>query len=131
MTDAVINAETKPKTTRTKRPRLTFMLHAPDTYESLGKFQSSDARYAALKCASRGHKQILLRQTNTRTIVEYEGSVQDLDTPKEIVRGDPPRVIRYTKKPVVRFSKKYVYTGPTAHLDDAEGDAKNAPPTAA
>jgi hypothetical protein len=126
MADSQIPAvatETK-KATRNKRPRLTFMLHAPDTYENLGKFQSSDARYAALKCASRGHKNILLRQTNTSQIVEYEGSVQDLDVPKEITRGDPPRTIRYTKKPVVRFVKKYVYTGPVAHLDENVNDAE-------
>jgi hypothetical protein len=100
------------------------MLHAPGTYESLGKFQSSDARYAALKCASRGHKTILLRKTNSSQIVEYEGSVQDLEVPKEITRGDPPRTIRYTKKPVVKFVKKYVYAGPTTHLDEDVDDAE-------
>lgn len=132
MSDAQIPASTPAteKKTRNKRPRVTFMLHAPGTFESLGKFQSSDARYAALKCASRGHKNILLRRTNTREIHEYEGSVQDLDTPKEITRGNPPRTIKYTKKPVVRFVKKFVYAGPDAHLDDADDDAKTAPPQA-
>lgn len=98
------------------------MLHKPDTLEALGKFQSSDARYAALKCASREHSRILLRQTNTRLMYEYEGKIVDLDTPKEISRGDPPRVIRYTKKPVVRFVRKYLLPSDVAAGNDDDDD---------
>jgi hypothetical protein len=116
-------AETEPKT-RNKRPRVTFMLHAPGTFENLGKFQSSDARYAALKCASRGHKNILLRKTNTSEISEYTGEVQDLPEPKHITRGDPPRTITYSKKPVVKFVKKFMYTGPTEEIDAAAANDK-------
>jgi hypothetical protein len=92
-----------------KKPKATFMLHDPKDLSSLGKYQSTDFRYAALKVASRGHKQILLRKTNTKEIREFKGDVVSLDTPKEIHRGD--RVIRYTKKPTVKFLRKFVYTG--------------------
>ena len=94
---------------RTSRPRVTFMLHKPDTFVPLGKFQSSDARYAALKAASRGHTDILLRQTNTRIISQYEGRVQTLDQPHVTVRQG--REIIYTKKPCVKFVRKFPFTG--------------------
>lgn len=94
---------------RAARPRSCFMLHAPETFVPLGKFQSSDARYAALKAASRGHTDILLRQTNTRIISQYEGKVQTLDQPHVTVRQG--REIVYTKKPVVKFVKKFPFEG--------------------
>lgn len=100
---------TPPAAPKTKKPKSTFMLHDPKDYSSLGKYQSTDFRYAALKVASRGHKDILLRKTNTKEIREFKGDVVTLDTPKEIHRGD--RVIKYTKKPVVKFVKKWVYQG--------------------
>lgn len=110
---------TTPKPRGTAKPKSTFMLHDPKDLSSLGKYQSTDFRYAALKVASRGHKQILLRKTNTKEIREFSGDVVTLDTPKEINRGD--RVIKYSKKPVVKFVKKWVYQGPveddTALLD--------------
>lgn len=118
----------KARAPRTRRERVTFMLHKPGTYESLGKFQSSDPRYAALKCSSRGHTKILLRQTNTRLIYEYDGKVVDLETPKEITRGDPPRTITYTKKPTVKFVRKYVYEGSFA-LDEGEAQADGSAQT--
>lgn len=97
------------------------MLHDPKDLSSLGKYQSTDFRYAALKVASRGHKNILLRKTNTKEIREFTGDVVPLDNPKEIHRGD--RVIKYTKKPVVKFVKKWVYTGAVDDdaLDTPEG----------
>ena len=100
----------KPKTAK---PKSTFMLHEEGTMASLGKYQSTDFRYAALKVASRGHTNILLRKTNTKEIREFKGKVVNLDTPKEIRRGD--RVIKYSKKPEVKFVKKWVYHGP---IDD-------------
>jgi len=103
-TPAESNAKAGPK------PKSTFMLHDPNDLSSLGKYQSTDFRYAALKVASRGHKKILLRKTNTKEIREFAGDVVSLDQPKEINRGD--RVIKYTKKPVVKFVKKWVYQGP-------------------
>lgn len=96
-------------TGRVKKPKSTFMLHDPKDLSSLGKYQSTDYRYAALKVASRGHKHILLRKTNTKEVREFTGDVVPLDKPKEIHRGD--RVIKYTKKPVVKFVKKWVYQG--------------------
>ena len=120
MTDAAPATAAAP---RAKRPRLTFMLHTPGTFEALGKFQSSDARYAALKCASRGHKDILLRQTNTRLVYQYEGQIIDLETPKEVFRGDKTKPILYHKKPAVKFVKKFLYTGDAAIKDEEEATA--------
>ena len=104
---AAAPAPAKPKAA--PKPKATFMLHDPKDLSSLGKYQSTDFRYAALKVASRGHKQILLRKTNTKEIREFTGDVVALDQPKEIHRGD--RVIKYSKKPVVKFVKKWVYQG--------------------
>lgn len=98
-------------------------MHTPGTFEALGKFQSSDARYAALKCASRGHKDILLRQTNTRLVYEYTGQVIDLDKPKEVFRGDKSKPILYYKKPAVKFVKKFLYSGDASIKDDEEATA--------
>ena len=99
--------------------KFTFMLHEPSDMSSLGKYVSTDYRYAALKVASRGHTRILLRKTNTKEIREFLGEVVPLDTPKEIHRGD--RVIRYHKKPTVKFVKRWVYAGPVP--DDEESPA--------
>lgn len=54
--------------TKVKKVKKTFMLHKPVSFENLGKFVSTDFRYAALKAASRGHKNILLRITNTKLV---------------------------------------------------------------
>lgn len=107
---------------RTKKPKSTFMLHDPVDFHPLGKFISTDYRYAALKTASRGVTKILLRKTNTKTIREFEGRIITLDTPKEIVRGN--RTIVYAKKPAVKFVRTFLYAGPA--IDDSE-DAAAAP----
>ena len=111
---------TRPKAkAKAPRARHTFMLHDPSDYSPLGKYVSTDYRYAALKVASRGHERILLRRTNTREIREYVGKITPLETPKQITRGDPPRTISYSKKPSVTFVKKYVY-GAALPADEAE-----------
>lgn len=112
------SGEPKPKVPKAKS---TFMLHNPNDYSSLGKYQSTDFRYAALKVASRGHTNILLRKTNTKEMREFTGAVVPLDTPKEIHRGD--RVIRYTKKPVVKFIKRWVYNGAVNDDEDVNANA--------
>lgn len=94
---------------RAPRPRHTFMLHDPTDFSPLGKYVSTDYRYAALKVASRGHTQILLRKTNSREIREYAGKITPLDTPKLITRGNPPRTIQYNKKPSVHFLRKFIF----------------------
>ena len=92
------------------------------------RYQSTDPRYAALKAASKGVEQILLRQTNTRMIYEYKGRVVQLDTPKEITRGDPPRTIVYSKKPSVQFVRKFVFMGADeADQKDEEAVAAEEP----
>lgn len=97
--------------TRTKKPTLVWMLHDPETMASAGKYNSATHRNAALKAATKGFKTILLRETNTKEIQEYEGSTVPLPEPKRIPRGD--REIVYTKKPAVKFIRSYEYSGAT------------------
>ena len=89
------------------KARRTFMLHAPDM-TALGRFVSTDWRYAALKAASRGHTDILLRQTGTQEVRRFEGTRIEIP-PKEINRGG--RVITYTNRPQVKFVNKFLYSG--------------------
>lgn len=103
---------------KNKKPKCTFMLHDPADFSSLGKYQSTDFRYAALKVASRGHKTILLRKTNSKEMREFVGDVVALDTPKEIHRGD--RVIKYTRKPTVKFVRTFVFQGEVADEEGAK-----------
>jgi hypothetical protein len=102
----------KPKRTRSKS---VFMAHDPDTFACNGKYTSVDWRYGALKCCSRMGGEpgvvhnILLRKTGTKEVRQYEGNIVSLDTPQIVKRGD--RVISYTKKPVVKFVKKFMWGG--------------------
>jgi hypothetical protein len=105
----------------TKKPRSTFMLHDPKDMSSLGKYVSTDYRYAALKVASRGHTDILLRRTNTKEVRVYRGEVVTLDNPKKITRSG--RVIEYNKKPQVHFVRKFVYDGPIKNEESTEQSA--------
>lgn len=91
-----------------KKPRRTFMLHSPGDMTALGRFISTDWRYAALKAASRGHTKILLRQTGTREVREFDGNRLEIE-PKEINRGG--RIIKYTHRPQVKYNRKFVYSG--------------------
>lgn len=114
-----VNAtSTKTRAPRTPKTKSTYMLHDPKTFTSLGKYVSTDARYSALKAASRGIEDILLRKTNSKIIYKYKGSVVTLDQPQIVKRGE--REIAYTKKPVVKFIEKYVYDGDISKFDDAE-----------
>lgn len=101
---------------KVKKPTLTFMLHHPDTMADAGKYNSTSHRNAALKAATKGFETILLRQTNTKTIHKYEGSVIKLDEPKQIPRGD--RFITYAKKPVAKFVESFEYDGNVAQEAD-------------
>lgn len=101
---------------KAKKPTLTFMLHHPDTMADAGKYNSTSHRNAALKAATKGFNTILLRQTNTKTIHKYEGSVIKLDEPKQIPRGD--RFITYAKKPVAKFVESFEYDGNVAQEAD-------------
>lgn len=95
---------------RNRKPRITFMLHDPETMANLGKFVSTDYRYAALKAATRGRKRILLRKTNTKEVREYTGEIVPLAKPKVIQRMG--REIVYRKKPKVSLVRGFVYKGP-------------------
>jgi hypothetical protein len=107
--EVVATAESIAKAPKGPKQKHTFMLHSPETFASLGKYISTDARYSALKAASRGVKDILLRKTNSKIIYKYKGDVVTLDTPQIVKRGD--REIKYSKKPTVKFVQKFVYQG--------------------
>lgn len=91
-----------------KKPKRTFMLHAADDMTALGRFISTDWRYAALKAASRGHTNILLRQTGTREVRKFDGQKVPIDA-KQITRGG--RTITYTHRPQVKYTGKFTYAG--------------------
>lgn len=103
-------AEASAAPAKSRKPRITFMLHDPDSMANLGKFVSTDYRYAALKAASRGRTRILLRKTNTKEVREFTGDIVPLATPKVIQRMG--REIVYQKKPKVQFVRGFVYKGP-------------------
>lgn len=84
------------------------------------RYQATDPRYAALKAASKGVEEILLRQTSTRMMFEYRGKVVTLDTPKEITRGDPPRTITYNKRPSVQFVRKFPFDDKSIEQEEKE-----------
>lgn len=108
---------TEAQPTTSKRAKITFMLHDPKDMSSLGKYVSTDYRYAALKAASKGKTTILLRKTNSKEVREFQGEVEVLDQPKVINRGTEQ--IKYWKKPKVKFVRKFVYDG-TLPADDTE-----------
>lgn len=103
---------------KVKKPVRTFMLHKPDTLEQIGKFSSTDYRYAALKAATRGHTDIWLRETNTKIIYVYTGRRVDLENPQEIRRGN--QVIVFKSKPEVKFVKKQPFGGDISHDNDPD-----------
>ena len=124
MVDATTVPAAPAKAPHARKPKVTFMLHDPADMSSLGKYVSTDYRYAALKVASRGHTRILLRKTNSKEVREFAGDVVPLDTPKQIHRGD--RVISYNKKPTVRYVRKFVFTGTLPSDETSETPATNA-----
>lgn len=115
--------DVKTNPSKTPRPKSTFMLHDPTTFASLGKYVSTDARYSALKAASRGIADIYLRKTNSKIVYHYTGSVVTLDEPQIVMRGT--RQIQYTKKPVVKFLGKFVYDGDVTKLDAQEVEGES------
>ena len=92
------------------------MLHNPTDMSALGRFVAPGYREAALKAASRGHADILLRKSGTREIRKFEGFIEVLDTPKVVKRGD--REVLFAKKPNVRFVEKYHFDGHANDDDD-------------
>lgn len=121
-----------PATTRSKeskaaadKKRPTYMLHEPGTMLFRGKYRSSSHRYAALKAAKTGLEEILLRQTNTKTVHKYTGKVLTLDKPRVVMRGD--REIVYRKKPVATYHGSFEFTGKLDNEHEGEnGSAVDA-----
>ena len=118
------------KTKKSPRPKSTFMLHAPPPPgggngigAGIGKFVSTDYRYAALKCASRKHTVIHLRKTNSKLVYEFQGGIQALETPHTVKRGDQEFVCK--NRPFVKFIRTYVAnTIPEDESIDADTLAK-------
>jgi hypothetical protein len=96
---------------RTAKAKHTFMLHDPATMACVGKYNATDYRYAALKAASRGHTDILLRMTNTKEVRRFKGAIEQLAEPKIIKRGDRSDPIVYNKKPTVKEAGGFVFDG--------------------
>ena len=119
----VPTASPKVAAPKVKKPKRTFMLHSAKDMTALGRFVSTDWRYAALKAASRGHAKIFLRQTGTREVREFTGDRVEI-TPKEISRGG--RTIVYTHRPQVKFVRKFTYAGA---IDDTDLGLKLNPGT--
>lgn len=94
----------------------TFMLHEPGTMAFAGKYNSATHRYAALKAATNGFKEILLRQTNTKIVHRYTGSETILKEPRVVKRRD--REIVYSKKPHAVYEGSFEYKGAE---DEKEG----------
>jgi len=120
---APVPDEPKTAVPAAKKPKRTFMLHSASDMTALGRFVSTDWRYAALKAASRGHTKILLRQTGTREVREFDGDRVEI-SPKEITRGG--RTIVYTHRPQVKFARKFTYAGA---IDDADAAPTKLNPT--
>ena len=127
-TPAAAPAPAQAPAQKAAREKFTFMLHNPTDMTSEGKYCSSDYRYAALKCASKGVTDILLRKTNTKEIREFKGQIVDLPEPKQINRGD--RVISYTRKPTVKFVRKWLYEGPEVQQEGSTSTKGEASPDA-
>jgi len=94
---------------RPKKARKTYMLHDAKTMKAIGRFSSTSPRSAAQKAASRGFEKILLRETGTRVIHEYEGAIVSIDPPKVVKRGDA--TVTFKKKSTVKAISKTVWNG--------------------
>lgn len=115
----MIQAETTPTPVApTIRTKSTFMLHDPTDMSCAGRFVAPGYREAALKAASRGHEEILLRKSGTREIRKFKGVIETLNTPKIVKRGD--REVAFYKKPNVKFEKKFYYDGKMPVGDEPE-----------
>lgn len=101
----------KPTPVKKERVKYSYMLHHPDDLSQIGKYKSVDYRYAALKAVSRwyrkGLRRYLLRQTNTRNVMEFAGELTPLDKPKEIKRAGLEGSIKYFYKPEATFVKAW------------------------
>ena len=101
-----------------RRRKRTFMLHEPGTMKPLGKFVSNTPRSAAAKAASRGFKKILLRETGTKILREYEGGRVTLDPPKVVTRGE--RTVTFKTTSVVKSIGKTTWNSTTEPVDDVD-----------
>ena len=100
------------------KKKFCYMLHDPATMAFAGKYNSASHRYAALKAATKGVENILLRQTNTKVVHKYQGSTEPLDKPRIVKRKD--REIGYSKKPKAVYLGHFDYDGKLPDEDNKE-----------
>lgn len=83
----------------------TFLLLTPKLHHTTGHFVSTTPRGAALKAASQGIKNIILREPYKCSMRFYKGSVKKLRKPVVVTRSNGTKV-KYSKIPKVRYVKK-------------------------
>jgi hypothetical protein len=67
--------------------------------KSLGTFTGASPGIAAKKAATKGHKDIILRETGVHDRVRlYKGSVEKIDPPKEVTIANKPVLINKQSK---------------------------------
>ena len=89
--------------TITKREKRTFSLLDPEDHSTvIGKFTSHGYREAALKAASRGHKNIVLRAADVQDKIRtFSGEIVTLTDPKVVQKAN--RTITFNKRPSVKY----------------------------
>lgn len=110
-------ANTKPKKVSTKKA---FMLHSSTDMHPIGKYMSNTFRQAALKAASNGHEEVILRQTGTKTCKRFSCKNRILDEPKIIKRGD--KEIKYSKIPEAKWINTFIIQDEVAAQSDKQAE---------
>jgi hypothetical protein len=117
------DATTPAPQTKAPRPKKNYMLHDPSSMKPIGRFSSPTPRGAAMKAASRGHTNILLRETGTKMIHKYTGQKVTLEKPREVNRNG--KIIRYEHASVVKSEgKPYVYGGDVDETAEVPSEPK-------
>jgi hypothetical protein len=85
----------------------TFILE-DDAGKALGTFTGATPGVAAKKAATKGHKNIILRQTGEHDKVRiYKGDIVKLATPKAVmIAGKPVTIAKESKATFVKVLKK-------------------------
>ncbi len=82
-----------------------FVLHDKKLRRKTTKYVSTTAKGAALKAASKGYKDIILREVGTDVFLFFKGSRVKLDVPKKVKIGKELVVFKHKPKVVFKKSK--------------------------
>ena len=88
-----------------KSTKKAFMLHNAGDMVPVGKYMSNTFRQAALKAASNGHSNVILRQTGTKICKQFTCQIKVLDKPKVIMRGN--KEIKYANIPQAKWIRSF------------------------